>query len=140
MKKVLQNIASALLVLFFSLNVFAEEGEGEAPALKAHYLPLEPAFVANFGTSQKKLKFVKAEVSLRVLGAQAINEVAQHNAMVRHEIVMLLSRQTEESMSSSQGQEAIRLEALEAVNAALSEETGQSLVEDLLFTTFVVQR
>jgi len=131
-----------VLCLSFSLfgSVWAEEDES-APASVAQYHNLSPSFVANFGSSNsKKLKFVKADVSVRATNTTAINEVMNHDALVRHQIVMLLSRQTEETLSNPAGQEAVRLEALTVVKAALKTETGSGQIEDLFFTSFVVQR
>jgi len=86
------------------------------------------------------LKFVKADVSVRATNSAAISEVMNHDALVRHQIVMLLSRQTEETLSNPTGQETVRLEALAVVKAALEVETGSVQIEDLFFTSFVIQR
>jgi flagellar FliL protein len=77
---------------------------------------------------------------VRATNTAAITEVMNHDALVRHQIVMLLSRQTKDTLSSPAGQEAVRLEALSIVQAALKTETGNSQIEDLFFTSFVVQR
>ena len=66
--------------------------------------------------------------------------LAIHDALVRHQIVMLLSRQSEKSLSTPEGQEALRVEALSMVQEALKKETGKEQIEDLFFTSFVVQR
>jgi len=131
------------LSLILTGGAWAEEGdeeeEGAAPV--AQYYDLSPAFVANFGGGKsKKLKFVKADISVRSSIASAINEVTNHDPLVRHQIVMLLSRQTEQSLSTPAGQEALRVEALSLVQAALEKETGSGQIEDLFFTSFVVQR
>lgn len=135
-------LSTVLLSFVLIGSVFAEEEEDEdsAPAVSKYY-DLRPSFVANFGsTNKKKLKFVKADVSIRTSSDSAVTQVMNHDALVRHQIVMLLSRQTEKKMSSSLGQEEIRIEALKAVNEALEEETGSIQIDDLLFTSFVVQR
>lgn len=129
------------LIVAMSVAAFSVQAEEEAePVLESHYYTMDPAFVTNFGTSQVKLKFLKAEVSLLVKGMDALNLVSEHNPLIRHEIVMLLSSQTEESLSGSIGQENVRKAALEQVRKVLEEETGGPQVEDLLFTNFVVQR
>lgn len=131
-----------ILCLFFTLSsgAWAEDEGGEEEAV-AHYHNLTPPFVANFGSSKsKKLKFLKADVSVRASSADAINVVMKHDALIRHQIVMLLSRQKEEVLSNSAGQEAARLEALSLVKAVLKDETGDSQIDDLFFTSFVVQR
>ena len=131
---------SALFWMGFTQQAFAEDEEGGA-AVSVQYYNLQPAFVANFGSeSGKKLKFLKAGISVRVTKDSAINEVMNHDALVRHQIVMLLSRQSEATLAGSAGQEKVRLEALEVVKQALQEETGDEQIDDLLFTSFVVQR
>jgi len=137
-------ISRFLWVLCLSCSLFgsvwAEEDESAPPSV-AQYHNLSPSFVANFGSSNsKKLKFVKADVSVRASNTAAINEVMNHDALVRHQIVMLLSRQTEDTLSNPAGQEAVRVEALSIVQAALKTETGNGQIEDLFFTSFVVQR
>jgi len=141
-------ISRFLWVLCLSFSLFGsalaeeEEGDGESTSPSvAQYHNLSPSFVANFGSSNsKKLKFVKADVSVRATNATAINEVMNHDALVRHQIVMLLSRQTEDTLSNPAGQEAVRVEALSVVQAVLKAETGSGQIEDLFFTSFVVQR
>ncbi len=129
------------MLLYAVLSASVAFAEDEAPPVpQVQYFDIEPAFVANFGVSKSKLKFVKANVAVRATSDGAIDALVSHEPRVRHEIVMLLSRQNDESMVSSQGQEEIRAEALQLVQAVLEEETGSPQIDDLLFTTFVVQR
>lgn len=130
------------LALFLSLTVsswvFAEE-DGEAAQKRSVYHNISPPFVSNFGLSEKKLSYVKAEVALKVESESFLEKVKNNEALVRHEIVMLLSSQTSEQMRDPAAQENIRLTALSRVKEALAEEIGQTGVQDLLFTSFVVQ-
>lgn len=129
-------ICSSLML--FTVSVWAEDEEAAVPQVL--YLDLAPAFVTNFATNEgKKLNFIKVDVSVRAKSQQAIDLVKAHDALVRHQLVMLLSRQTEASLAGS-GQELIRQEGLKLVQAALETETGSSQIDDLLFTSFVVQR
>src|SRR5690606_22408241 len=100
----------------------------------------KPSFVANFGSDGRKLHYVKVDVSVRVSSEQAVAQLEAHQALVRHQIVMLLSRQTEEGLARADGQELLRKEALALTRKVLEEETGSPQVEDLLFTNFVTQR
>lgn len=126
------------LLSFAQLSWAEEEGE-EASKPEAKYVELSPAFVTNFGQGSAKLKFVKADVTLRVLGDESAQIVESNIPMVRHEIVMLLSSQSAEQMTQADTQENLRLEAIKRINAIMEEETGAARVDDLLFTTFVVQ-
>ncbi|KZX76829.1 hypothetical protein A3715_12390 [Oleiphilus sp. HI0009] len=116
---------------------FAEDESSEKQ--RAVYHTMNPAFVSNFGEPRRKLSYVKAEISLKVESEEHVELVKHHAPLIRHQIVMLLSEQSKEGMSSHTAQETIRLAALSRVKEALAEEVGKTGVQDLLFTSFVVQ-
>lgn len=127
----------ALLIPFSALAQEKEEPkEGEAP--KVLYLDLVPALVGNYGAGPK-LKYFKADISLRVTGEDAKKSVEYHEPLIRNQLVMLFAQQTDESLSSVEGKEALRQEALKQVQQALNQEEGKPLVEDLLFNNLIVQ-
>jgi len=117
----------------------AAESGGE-PERAFDYLALTPAFVVNYGTSGK-VGFLKADVSLRVATA-AKAAVELHMPAIRHELIMLLSAQDEESLASAPAHEDLRLTALESVRRLLEEAAGTrpEEIQDLLFTSFITQR
>ncbi len=118
----------------------SSEKASEKPTNTGEYLDLRPAIVANFG-GVGAIHFIKAEISLRVGKNPETNAAVQHHLpQIRHILVMLLSRQTDESLSTMQGKEQIRQEALAAVQKVLQAEEGKPLVEDLLFTNLIIQR
>ncbi|MFV0887167.1 flagellar basal body-associated FliL family protein [Metapseudomonas otitidis] len=127
----------ALLIPFSALAQEKEEPkEGEGP--KVLYLDLVPALVGNYGAGPK-LKYFKADISLRVTGEDAKKSVEYHEPLIRNQLVMLFAQQTDESLSSVEGKEALRQEALKQVQQALNQEEGKPLVEDLLFNNLIVQ-
>lgn len=137
-----------VLSIFFALILFSLHGlassekevSPDAEGPKVLYHDLKPAFVTNFASNDgKKLHYLKVDVSVRAKNQQVVDQVVMHNALVRHQLVMLLSRQTE-SVLVGGGQEQIRQEALKLVQSALQLETGDVQIDDLLFTSFVVQR
>jgi flagellar FliL protein len=128
------------LMLGLSVSSWAlAEDDNEAEHKRSVYHNISPAFVSNFGLSEKKLSYVKAEVALKVESEALLEKVKSNEPLVRHQIVMLLSSQTKEQMSDPAAQENIRLTALSRVKEALAEEIGKTGVQDLLFTSFVVQ-
>jgi len=128
------------LLLALSLPLSAQAAEEDKPAVpQVAYLNLMPALVGNFGTGPK-LKFYKADVSLRVTGPEAEAKVAHHEPLIRNQLVMLFSQQTEEGLSAPDAKEQLRQEALKQVQQVLTEEEGQPLVEDLLFNNLILQR
>ncbi|HEY5717258.1 MAG TPA: flagellar basal body-associated FliL family protein, partial [Motiliproteus sp.] len=88
------------------------------------------------------LKYVKAEVSIKAVGRDGEVAVKLHQPQIRNAIVMLLSDQNDDTVSTAAGREQLRIKALEAVRQILVQEMGEKgyeMVGDLLFTSFVVQ-
>ena len=128
-----------LLALSLPLATHAEEDEeAKAPAPVVAYVSLFPALVGNFGEGPK-LKFFKADISLRVTGADVEAMVKHHDPLIRNQLVMLFSQQTEEAMSAPGARETLRAEALKQVQEVLTQEEGKPLVEDLLFNNLIIQ-
>ncbi|MGM3386667.1 flagellar basal body-associated protein FliL [Stutzerimonas stutzeri] len=137
------SVVKRILVFCFALSLAAPamanspEGE-EAAAPKTIYHTLVPALVGNYG-SGAKLKYYKADVALRITGTEAEAKVKHHEPLIRNQLVMLFSQQTDASLGSVEAKEALRQEALKQVQAVLNQEEGQPLVEDLLFNNLIVQ-
>lgn len=131
-----------LIVSILSLSTWAEDapsepGEGDMPVMTT-YIDLQPAFVVNYG-GVGRLRFLRAEISLRVeAGGEPV--VMHHMPYLRHELIMLLTKQTDEAIATTEGRELLRIEALDTIRTALTVEEGDHKVKDLLFSTFVVQR
>ena len=135
MLKVTVSIFLGLVLAGMSLVSMAEEDENQG---EIRYVDLTPALVANFG-GPGKLKFLRADVSLRVDSQEAMRAVAYHLPALRHTLIMLLSKQTGETLSSAEGKEQLRLEALAQAQQVIEAEEGQKYIEDLLFTGFFMQ-
>ena len=121
----------------------ADGGDGAAAAdpEEVRYVPLQPSFVTNFGDAGNgRLKFVKADVSVRVSSSAAAAAARYHLPALRNAIVLLLSRQDESTIATGSGREAIRAEALAELRGILEAEEGEPFIEDVLFTNFIVQR
>lgn len=124
-----------------SLALASSKSAEEKPAANAsEYLDIKPAIITNFG-GVGPIHFVKAEISLRVGKNPDDNIAVQHHMpQIRHTLVMLMARQTDETLSTMQGKEQIRLDALAAVQKVLQEEEGKPLVADVLFNNLIIQR
>ncbi|MGP4842928.1 flagellar basal body-associated FliL family protein [Marinobacter sp. 1Y8] len=137
------------LILFSSLNLSARADEAadeeaasetEATPTQSIYVEMPPAFVTNVGASGSRLSYVKAELTLRVSSPEAETAVRDHEPRLRHEMVMLLSSESRDMLSTTQGQDTLRAKALEAFNGVLADERTNAEIRDVLFTSFVVQK
>lgn len=129
-----------LLALSLPCAALANEEAKEDDAKKVSYVSLNPPFVGNFALDGgPKLRVYKADVALRVTGAEAEKEVRKNEPLIRNQLVSLFSQQTVDGIGDVDGKEKLRQEALKQVQQVLNEETGKPVVEDLLFNNFITQ-
>ena len=113
-----------------------EEKSGK-PA-PANYVSLDPPFVVNFeGNSAARFLQINVEVMSRK--PEYAEHIKKHMPVIRNNLVMLFGSQTYDKVNTLKGKEDLRQKALTEVQKILEEETGDSGVEALYFTSFVMQ-
>lgn len=104
------------------------------------YYSLGPSFVTNYDGAGR-LKYLKADVSVRIEPGTA-QYLQRHLPYIRNRLIVLLSSQLEENLTSTEGKELLRRQAMDEVKSALllleSQEVADRVV-NLYFTSFVVQ-
>lgn len=121
---------------FFTL---AEEAANDETHIdETRYVNMR-SLVANYGGAGK-LKFLRTEISLRVSSQEIQKLVKYHLPALRHAIIMLMSKQTDEAFSSVESKNKLRLKALTEIKKIMQEEEGQEYIDDLLFSSFFIQR
>ncbi|MCL6414380.1 flagellar basal body-associated FliL family protein [Aestuariirhabdus sp. Z084] len=125
-----------LMPLLMTLPSWAEEEGDETKKVASQYISLKPSFVVSLGTRS----YLKADASLRVRGDETVKKIEHHMPLIRDSLVLLFSSQAYTDVEGAEGREALRKTALQMLQQTLTEETGKPLVDDLLFTSFVLQR
>lgn len=113
---------SRLLCGLFSLwaaSTLASGGGGKEIPEGINYIPITPALIVNYGEPGLKVKFIKAELSIRTENATDAKTVMHHLPLIRDRLISIFSAQTEESLSSADGKEKLRLLALAEINAVV---------------------
>ncbi|WP_051207508.1 flagellar basal body-associated FliL family protein [Saccharospirillum impatiens] len=123
-----------LLSSLWLLPASAEDATSTGPT----YVELEPSFTINYGQGSR-LRYLQASISLLVPDGGAALEVSSHSDAIRHEIIMLISAQDRETLTSTTGRSALQVDLLERIQAYLEQETGAPQVDQVLFTAFVIQ-
>lgn len=131
-------LASLLMTPAFAQDDETADGDAVVEE-QSIYFDVKPAFVVNYG-GPGRLRYIKTNLTLRVGGDIGMKGIRHHLPQIRHVIVMTLTKQSEEDISSMEGKELVRLALLEAVQNVLVEEEGEHHVNDLLFNSFIVQR
>lgn len=106
----------------------------EAPAL---FFSLDP-LVVNFEDTSA-VRFLQIGMDLMARDPEAIEELQKHVPLIRNNLLLLISNRDYQKLMTREGKEGLRAEALAEVRKIMKKETGEQTVEDLLFTSFVVQ-
>lgn len=104
----------------------------------ALYQKLEPTFVVNF-QAEESLRFLQVTVELMARDEKVIAAVEQHMPVIRNNLIILFSSQDFTTISTRVGKERIRAQVLAEIQKILKEKTGQPGVEEVYFTSFVMQ-
>ena len=117
----------------------ASEKGHEEPKLPATYLKFDPPFVVNF-ENRGAMRFLQVSVEVMTRDTGIAELIRQHDPKLRNDLLMLLGSQTYETISTREGKERLRGEALKTVHEVISGEGGSpEKVEQLYFTSFVMQ-
>lgn len=133
-KNWLASVCIATAIAFVSIGVRAAVPSSTGPS----YVDLEPAFTLNYGNAQR-IRYVQTTITLRVRDSAAALDVTAHSDAIRHTIIMLFSRQPAEKIRSAAGRDEILEQALRELQDLMLKETGKTLIDRVLFTSFVVQ-
>ena len=132
---------------FFMLSGGNEEalagGEDAAEAIieepkMAVYHALEPAFVVNFPGNSKH-RFLQLDLEVMARSEEAIAAVEQHSPMIRNNLLMLFGGTDSGDLRTREGKEKLRADVLAELQKILTDETGEPGVEQVFFTSFVMQ-
>ena len=112
----------------------SEHGEEGKASL---FYPIDPPLVVNFEDGSA-VRFL--QISMEVMGKdqKAIDSVQKNMPLIRNNLLLLMSNRDYQSLMSREGKEKLRQEALTELRAVQKKQGGGE-VEDLLFTSFVVQ-
>ncbi|WP_411834815.1 flagellar basal body-associated FliL family protein [Pseudoxanthomonas mexicana] len=104
----------------------------------AQYFAMEPPFVVNLSGSGSA-RYLQIEVQLMTRSAEALPLIQLHAPAVRARLLMLFAQQEAPALMSREGKEKLQKEALAEARKVMAAETGKGQIDDLLFTSFVMQ-
>ena len=112
--------------------------EAHEPQRDPIYFTLAENLVVNF-RSPGGTRFLQVGIDLMSYDKTAAHALEKHAPVLRSDLILLLSDQSQETLLSREGKEALRAEALTAVQHVMQELHGSPTVESLYFTNFVMQ-
>jgi len=128
-------------VVFFMLGSNAEhtggDGKEHVERKPAVYYELE-RFVVNI-SKNKRQKFLQVNMQVLTRDEHEIDVIKLHIPKIRNNIIFLLSGQKAEVIATNEGKEDLRQRCLKEIQTILEKESGKPIVEDLFFTSFIMQ-
>ena len=112
----------------------AAEGGAGKPSL---YYAIDPPLVVNFEDGSA-VRFLQITMEIMAHDEKAIESVQKNIPLIRNNLLLLMSNRNYQSMMSREGKDKFRQEALAEVRAVQKKE-GSPDIDDVLFTSFVVQ-
>lgn len=116
-------------LLFFTIPAHAEEGSAPPP-----YAKLETFTVNLTGLSQ----YLQVDISLKVADPKITESIKAWNPVIRHELLLLLSSQSAQDISTLAGKQKVTGQIKTAINKVLKLSAKEG-VTDVLFESFVIQ-
>lgn len=126
-----------ILMLVAALPAWAGATSGSG---KAIYYTIEDPFTINFLTqSQQKVRFLQIRVAIKSRDPGFI-ETARHNQpMIQDALRKLFADQQYEDIATVAGREQLQKHAREQLAALLEREAGRDGLEEIYFTSFILQ-
>ncbi len=117
----------------------AENGK-EKSGSQAHYFSIDPPFIVNFKSDGNgRVRYLKVELEALTYDEAIFEDVRKHMPVIRNNLVMLFSKQSYSALLEPEAKEALRAETLAEIQKVMQERIGQTAVEDVFFTSFVMQ-
>jgi flagellar FliL protein len=116
----------------------AKDGKPAKPKEPPLYFAFDPPLVVSF-QEQTTMRFLQITVEVMGRNEEMVAAVKTHMPVIRNNLLMLLGGRSIPDLTSREGKEQLRKDALAEVQKILKENTGKPGVEDLYFTSFVLQ-
>ncbi len=117
----------------------ADDKAATVPKAPPIYIALDPPFVVNFETEQL-VRFLQVTVQVMSRDPETVEIVKMNDPVVRNDLLLLLSGQHYQTISTLEGKEKLRAQALTTVRKVVTNGGGKAdKVEAVYFTSFVMQ-
>lgn len=105
----------------------------------AFYVPLDPPFVVSFEGENGETRFVQLTLQAMARSEKTIDSIKRHAPAIRNSFLFLISGYKVEELATLKGKEKLRAEMLAAANQIMEKNTGSAGIEELYFTSLVIQ-
>ena len=124
-------------------HVDAEASESDGHGMPAtsgqsHYLAIDPPFIVNF-THLGALRYLQISLEVMYPDQELLDRVATHMPAIRNALILLLSDQPYEKLSTLHGKQELRNEMVAEVNKIIYRNEQVRYKGEMFITNFVMQ-
>lgn len=119
-------------------EIVEEEAHDEEPLAPAVYTALDPPFVVSFDTEDGP-RYVQLTLQAMARSEETVAAVKQHAPAIRNSVLFKLGGYELEVLATQPGKEQLRQELLVAANEILAKNQVEGSIEELYFTSLVIQ-
>lgn len=102
------------------------------------YFEIPTPFVVNLA-DKGSLAYLQVNAQLKITRPELKTVLNAHMPAIQHTMMMLLSEQSAQDINNVQGKQALRERTLKEVQGLLQAQIGEPAVEEVYFTSFIVQ-
>lgn len=117
-----------------------EEGEAAVEEVKkdAIYFPIKPEIIVNY-TARGRQRYLRTDITLLIRDVDMIAALETHMPMIRNSLNMIIGGQVYQEVQTAEGKELMRQQCLQELRKLMEKEVGKPGIEEVLFTSFVMQ-
>ncbi|GAB7529760.1 flagellar basal body-associated protein FliL [Pseudomonas sp. 3A(2025)] len=115
--------------------VAAAHANAKQPAV---FEAMTPAFVVNFNVNGRQ-RYMQVSITMLARDAADMAALKVHMPTIRNNLVLLFAGIPFDSLTTPIGMEMLRQKATASIQEVAQKELGKTVVEQLLFTNFVLQ-
>ncbi|MCF7970937.1 MAG: flagellar basal body-associated FliL family protein [Methylococcaceae bacterium] len=115
-----------------------EEDSAENVDTALAYFEMDKPFVVNFPKSSG-ISLLQVSIAVSVEGITSVELLKKHEPMIRNNFLMLISGQNPQDLTALEGKEKLLALMLEEVGKVMNKVGGKNKVQNVFFTSFVMQ-
>ena len=102
------------------------------------YIDLKPAFTVNLAP-EDPVGFLQISIQVLTFNDDVAKDLEKHKPMIRNNLLVLFGQQKSAELRAPEGKEKLQKSALEAVQTIVNEHGSGGEVDNVFFTSFVMQ-
>ena len=135
----MKNLLNALIITLLSFTSYVSYAGGDQPDQPLYYVIEEPFTINFLRQSDEQARYLQVKVALKSEDPAILSSAENNLPMIQDTLRILFAEQNMDSVKSLEGRSQLQEEAYQRIKAIFEEETGNSNLEAVYFTTFLWQ-